>query len=1017
MICALALCAGMLPFAAFAEDPENDGSGSTGSATTEKTPGEIPPSAGVELLGGTPRNLGNYKVIVQAVIRDESGGWVSTNALPSKFFNGTTAGGSSGDAGSSGSWQWTAQDGGYTLTGQFDSHANVWGNLKYPTSLWNYDTDELQFMGIGKNSYSTEVAYSDDVDSSFLFERNSYPLGVASGTEWRTYIFQQKGPSAPAIPDPTPDDLDNLGEIVNIICTTNTAQHPTITSEVIGSKDIDYTITHEENAATATVTIINADLYVAKYNETYVDHTLDNDTTADLTIGLVYDDDTKQWTVASDNGTATVYVKCTTTPVTPPLPDGEILKSILGNAIKVECATENSGHDPIVTGLLGDKDTDYTVTQSGNTATVTITVTDPYVAKYNEEYAGHTLGENSDLTIGLVYDGGNWVLDPNNNTATVYVQCTVPSNIPDPTNEDVRDALNGAGNIVSIECTNNSAHEPVTSGLRGAAPKDYIITHEPDAATATITIQNTGVYLTTYNKAYPGHVLDEGSDLVLGLIYEGGAWKLNPEDNTATIYVTCPDIVVTPASMVIYKGGETNTTDSNVEIVGADGNPITNADGSLPEIGFYLELSDELNAELRSKLNVPEDEVLNLSDLVTLTADVQGSSGETLSWKLEKYSDGNGSSSTVESKNGRYIYKIVPETPGSGTKLKVSFYTETETTGQKNYVNSDNFALTDSLSETYQMEIYGDRVDAATLKATIEINGEEQTIGVKGSDTPATLTVRYVVGAQDAVVTPSYDTIVHASEVDDPNQDALKKAYVIRSNGTQPAVDDFMVNESNVQVAASDVSLLADAIADTVGTTFEETLKSKAGKEVASKFQLKEANLQSQAQYLDLVDATNGNAWVTTEQDVTIYLPFPKETDANTTFYLAHFDGLDRNTSVDAMEAAVESKVPTVTKVAADQYGVYFEASDFSPYVLVWDTTKTQPTTPDDDNDDDNNNDNNNATTTNNNNTSTTNVSVNNNAAAAAPAATAAIPQTGDAMPVGLLGGVAVVAALSLIHI
>ena len=138
-----------------------------------------------------PRATGQYEVTIQAVIRDSEGKWVSTNALPSKNFSGTTVAGSSG-GGSEGQWQWTPEGGGYILTAELNSHANAWGGLKYPTALWEYDSDELEFVGIGRNSYATEVSYPDDVDSSFLFERNSYLLANGEGGGWyRTYIFEQ----------------------------------------------------------------------------------------------------------------------------------------------------------------------------------------------------------------------------------------------------------------------------------------------------------------------------------------------------------------------------------------------------------------------------------------------------------------------------------------------------------------------------------------------------------------------------------------------------------------------------------------------------------------------------------------------------------------------------------------------------------------------------------------------------------------------------------------------------------
>ena len=55
-----------------------------------------------------PQTRGDYTVIIQAVIRDSDGQWVSTNALESKNFNGTTVAGSSG---SEGLWHWRPSGG------------------------------------------------------------------------------------------------------------------------------------------------------------------------------------------------------------------------------------------------------------------------------------------------------------------------------------------------------------------------------------------------------------------------------------------------------------------------------------------------------------------------------------------------------------------------------------------------------------------------------------------------------------------------------------------------------------------------------------------------------------------------------------------------------------------------------------------------------------------------------------------------------------------------------------------
>ena len=149
------------------------------------------------------------------------------------------------------------------------------------------------------------------------------------------------------------------------------------------------------------------------------------------------------------------------------------------------------------------------------------------------------------------------------------------------------------------------------------------------------------------------------------------------------------------------------------------------------------------------------------------------------------------------------------------------------------------------------------------------------------------------------------------------------------------------------------------------------------------------------------MDAKNGNAWLTSEQQVTVYWPYPEGTDRNTNFKLFHYEGMDRDTTgtVAPNEVTIVEKTET---------GITFNTSSFSPFVLVWDTTQPsggedKPSGGDDGNNDNNNNNTNNQTTT---------VNVANQAPAPAAAPAAAVsPQTGDDMPVGLLAGLAIVAA------
>ena len=580
---------------------------------------------------------------------------------------------------------------------------------------------------------------------------------------------------------------------------------------------------------------------------------------------------------------------------------------------------------------------------------------------------------------------------------------TPPQKPDDPTVETLlKDA-------VKVQCTNSEATHGETEKIYGALEDCYEVSDVKGNATDGYTVDVTvlkSAYLAAFNDDTGiKHTLDPvtQNDPVITLCYvaESKTWEVDSKTPVpVVITVTCKDavkadIIVTPENLTIYRGGEkTEETGSNVNIVNGEGKELEN-DGSLPEIGFSLQLSTELNNRLRNNLGVESDTVLDLSDYITLTA--KTTSGQTLTWDLTPYGEGT---SATNAETGYYIYKIVPTDDSDGAKLNVSFRDK-----EGNYVGTDDFDIQDhgTLAETYTMMIYGDRVDASTLYATITYdNGKTETASVQGAEDPATLTVRYT--NEDATVTQSYNTVAEASKAEDGNNQSqlTKSAYMIRGNA-----DHFMVNNSDVQVDGQHVSLLFDDIAESTDTHYADTLNEKAIEAVKQKdSDVDTSKLKTEAKYLDLVDTTNGNVWVTSDDEVTIYWPFPAGTDASTTFYVAHFDGLDRDKDVSGMNTAVDEATASMMEVETDQYGVYFTTKKFSPYVLVWDTTTTSGGGGSHGGGDG-------GTTNNNNNTNnnTTTVNVTSTAAAQPQAATAAIPQTGDAMPVGLLGGLAAAAA------
>ena len=66
---------------------------------------------------------------------------------------------------------------------------------------------------------------------------------------------------------------------------------------------------------------------------------------------------------------------------------------------------------------------------------------------------------------------------------------------------------------------------------------------------------------------------------------------------------------------------------------------------------------------------------------------------------------------------------------------------------------------------------------------------------------------------------------------------------------------------------------------------------------------------------------------------MTIFWPYPEGADSNDTFYVIHFDGLDRN--YDDLSNALENNQPENCAVTRTSGGITFTVNSFSPFALV----------------------------------------------------------------------------------
>lgn len=438
--------------------------------------------------------------------------------------------------------------------------------------------------------------------------------------------------------------------------------------------------------------------------------------------------------------------------------------------------------------------------------------------------------------------------------------------------------------------------------------------------------------------------------------------------------------LVRPADITIYMGGD----GYKGVVTDEDGNVLEGTDqtnSGLPEPGFYITLPDDINTALKQAGIATDGEGADLSKYLKIYT-----MSDDRSWNLQPYGK------TYSGAYDRYIYRIVPAKDGQD-KVRLEFTDE-----NGNLHISDTFQpdTEGSLFQQYDMNLYAGEVNLNNVRIDITIPGENDeastiyTCTMKNES--GKLKIRYVTGDQDSVVTPVADTIENVEQEDG-------KAYAVVESDTR-----YLINGSEIDVTDEAApSLLFDDVVDSKDTGENEDygtqLKNHALTQIGTELQ----DPDYQAKYLDLVDANNGNVWLTADKPVTVYWPYPEGTDENTQFYLVHFKGMNREMDNDAISEAIEkAEVETLEIISTDEHGISFQTDSFSPFVLVWERpahhdnpgTGTEQPQP----------------------TQTPKPTV-----APAPTATpvavttGTIPQTGDTMPVGLLGGVTVLAAAALV--
>lgn len=212
----------------------------------------------------------------------------------------------------------------------------------------------------------------------------------------------------------------------------------------------------------------------------------------------------------------------------------------------------------------------------------------------------------------------------------------------------------------------------------------------------------------------------------------------------------------------------------------------------------------------------------------------------------------------------------------------------------------------------------------------IRINGNEVDVDEQGG----TVIVRHTSDKGGAISGTTTHPLVKENEITSEVEHATAIA-----NGTSPKF--YTNNDENRQVSAEGIQLLDDSLLLEDENDNRQELMEEKAKEVLKIEDELGTLVHFDFHYLDLVDAYNGNAWVSASNGTTVYLPYPEGTDATTNFSLVHYKDLHREygiTGQENVEEAIKNCESEPIECENTEYGIKFTVnqSGFSPFALVW---------------------------------------------------------------------------------
>ena len=248
-------------------------------------------------------------------------------------------------------------------------------------------------------------------------------------------------------------------------------------------------------------------------------------------------------TTACNKGT-TIYLVAKNpnpTPAKPSKPSDDAVKSLLGNAVTVDCINSSVVHADETYPLLDDSFTVGDVQGSAGSYICTVMVNaEKYVDEYNKTISGHSLSttDTTPKSITLTYNGTKWVA-PTNTPIVFNVVC-------DATPADPKVGENFVFNedIIDVICETTNDHNN-SYGLKNGY---YTVSGKKQLANGNwqckITIDLVK-YFELYNSQYPGHTRDMDHSGATSIATIFPTWYANSGNwifvgtGVAEIYVKC----------------------------------------------------------------------------------------------------------------------------------------------------------------------------------------------------------------------------------------------------------------------------------------------------------------------------------------------------------------------------------------------------------------------------------------------------------------------------------------------